>query len=135
MVEFHLYDVPKQISLYDFCNVCKIPYEGSVSVPRPRDVEDFFETTVGEERGVSEARVSSLHFLVLRYYSLFARRCLIGCGESGGLSAPDLAILRHALYSDITFSLGAIVARRLSIKPFEGHYFWRCLCLPPSQTF
>ena len=60
MVEFHLYDVPKKMTLYDFCNVCKLPYEGSVSEPRPRDVEDFIaETTVGEERGVSEARVAS----------------------------------------------------------------------------
>jgi hypothetical protein len=63
MVEFHLYDVPKQMTLYDFCDVCKLPYEGSVSESRPRDVEDFIaETTVEEERGVSEARVASLHF-------------------------------------------------------------------------
>ena len=53
MVEFHLYDVPKKMTLYDFCNVCKLPYEGSVSEPRPRDVEDFIEeVTVGEKRGV-----------------------------------------------------------------------------------
>src|SRR3989337_828920 len=85
MVEFHLYDVPKKMTLYDFCDVCKLSYEGSVSEPRPRDVEDFIvEITVGEERGVSEARVASLHFPVLRYYSLFAGRCLIGSWESGG---------------------------------------------------
>jgi hypothetical protein len=124
MVEFHLYDVPKKMTLYDFCNVCKLPYEGSVSEPRPRDVEDFIaETTVGEERGVSGARVASLHFPVLRYYSLFAGRCLIGRGESGGLSAPDLAILRHALHRDRTFSLGAIVARRLSLNRSKGPIF------------
>ena len=70
MVEFNLYDVPKEMTLYDFCNVCKLPYEGSHSDPRPRDMEDFIsETTAGEERGVSEARVASLHFPVLRYYS------------------------------------------------------------------
>ena len=56
MVEFNLYDVPKEMTLYDFCNVCKIPYEGSQSDPRPRDMEDVIsETIVGEERGVSEA--------------------------------------------------------------------------------
>ena len=67
-VEFHLYDEPKEMTLYDFCDVCKLPYEGSVSEPLSRDVEDFIvETTVGEERGVSEARVASLHFPVLRY--------------------------------------------------------------------
>jgi hypothetical protein len=116
-VEFYLYDEHKEMTLYDFCEVCKLPYEGNVSEPRPRDVEDFIaETMVGEERGVSGARVASLHFPVLRYYSLFVGRCLIGRGESGGLSAPDLAILRHALHRDRTFSLGAIVARRLSLN-------------------
>ena len=111
-VEFYLYDEHKEMTLYEFCEVCKLPYEGSVNEPRPRDVEDFIEeVTIGEWRGVSEARVATLHFLVLRYYSLFAGRCLIGHGESGGLSAPDLAILRHALLCDKTFSLDAIVAR------------------------
>ena len=56
--------------LYDFYEVCKLPYEGSVEEPRPRDVEDFiYEVTMGERRKVSEARVASLHFPVLRYYS------------------------------------------------------------------
>ena len=70
-VEFYLYDEHKEMTLYEFCEVCKLPYEGSVSEPRPRDVENFIvETTMGEERGVSEVRVASLHFPVLRYYSL-----------------------------------------------------------------
>src|SRR4051812_46831697 len=101
--------------------VCKSPYEGSVSEPSLRDVEDFIdEVTVGERRKVSEARVASLRFPVLRYYSLFAGRRLIGRGECGGLSAPDLAILHHALFHDKTFSLGAMVARRLSLNRSKG---------------
>ena len=59
----------------------------------------------------------------MRYYSLFAGRCLIGRGESGGLSAPDLAILRHALLRDRTFSLGAMVARWLSLNRSKGPIF------------
>ena len=110
MVEFHLYDEHKEMTLYDFCEVCKLPYEGSADEPRPRDVEDFIdEVAIGERIKMSEARVSSLHFPVLCYYSSFAGRCLIRRGESGGLSAPDLAILRHALLPDRTFSLGAMV--------------------------
>ena len=95
MVEFHLYDVPKRMTLYDFCDVCKIPFEGSVSEPRPRDMEDFIaENTVGEERGVSEARVASLHFTVLRYYSLFTGRCLIGrCRGLGATYAKGWLIM------------------------------------------
>ena len=48
---------------------------------------------------------------------------MIGRGESGGLSAPDLAILRHALYTDRTFSLGAMVARRLNTNRSKGPIF------------
>ena len=59
----------------------------------------------------------------MRYYSFFAERCLIGHGESGGLSAPDLAILRHALLRDKTFSLGAMVAKRLSLNRTKGPIF------------
>ena len=66
MVDFYLYDEHKEMTLYDFCDVCKLPDEGRVSEPRPRDVEDFIdEVTLGEERGVSEARVASLHSPVL----------------------------------------------------------------------
>ena len=107
MVDFYLYDEYKEMTLYDFCEVCKLPYEGSIKEPHPSDVEGFIhEITVGETRGVSGARVASLHFPVFRYNSLFAGRCLIGRGESGGLGDPDLAILRHALLHDRTFSLG-----------------------------
>ena len=72
---------------------------------------------------MSGARTTSIHFPVLCYYSSFAGRCLISRGESGALSAPDLAILRHALLSDKTFSLGAMVARRLSLNRSKGPIF------------
>ena len=54
MVEFNLYDVPKEMKLYEFCNACKLPYEGSHSDPHRIDMEDFiFETTLGgRERSV-----------------------------------------------------------------------------------
>ena len=63
----------------EFCEVCLIPSEGRAIEPHPRDVADFIsEVTVGERRGVSEARVTSLHFPVLCYDSLFDGRCLTG---------------------------------------------------------
>ena len=78
-VDFHLYDEYKEMTLYEFCEVCKLPYEGSVKEPRPSDVDDLIhEITIGEGRGVSGARVASIHFPVLCYYSLFAGRCLVG---------------------------------------------------------
>ena len=47
-VDFYLYDEFKEMSLYDFCEVCKLGFEGSVEEPHPSDVGDFInEITVG----------------------------------------------------------------------------------------
>ena len=109
-VEFHLYDVVKKMSLYDFCRVCLIPFEGKIEEPHRDDVDGFIDTiVVGETKKVSDARITSIHFPVLRYFVIFASRCLIGRGNSGNLSAPDIVILRHALFWDTTFNLGTIV--------------------------
>ena len=44
--------------------------------------------------------------------------------EQWGLSAPDFSILRHALLCDRTFSLGAMVSKRLSLNRTKGPIFW-----------
>ena len=111
-VEFHLYDEVKEMSLYNFCGVCKIPFEGSLEEPHPKDVDGFIDMiTVGETRKVSDARITSIHFPVLRYFAIFASRCLIGRGNCGNFCAPDIIILCHGLFRDNTFSLGAIIAK------------------------
>ena len=120
-VEFYLYDDFRVMSLYDFCVVCKWPFEGSIEEPHPSDVDEFIDRiAVGETRKVSDARTTSVHFPVLRYFAIFGSRCLIGRVNNGGLSAPDLAILRHALCRDTTSSLGAMVAKRLSLNHPKG---------------
>ena len=80
MVEFYLYDEHKEMSLYDFC------------------------------WKVSDARITSIHFPVLRYFTIFASRCLIGCGNCGNLSVPDIIILFHGLFCDNSVSMGGIIA-------------------------
>ena len=85
--------------------------------PHRSDVDGFIDKIdVGETRKVSDARITSIHFPVLRYFAIFASRCLIGRENSGNLSAPYIVILRHALFRDTTFSLGAIVAKRLNLN-------------------
>ena len=112
------------MSLHDFCRICLIPFEGSVEEPHRDDVGGFIDTiAVGETRKVSDARITSIHFPVLRYFAIFASRCLIGRGNSGNLSAPDIVILRHALFHDTTFSLGAMVAKQLSLNRTKGPIF------------
>ena len=123
-VEFRLYDEVKEMSFFEFCEVCKIPFECRLDEPRRDDVEGFIDMiAVGEMRQVSGARITSIHFPVLRYFAIFASRCLIGRGNSGNLSAPDIVILRHALFQDTTFSLGAVVAKRLSLNRSKGPVF------------
>ena len=85
-VAFHLYDVAREMSLRDFCAVCKIPFEGSLEEPHHKDVDGFIDTiTVGESRKVSDARITSIYFPILRYFAIFASRCLIGRGNCGTL--------------------------------------------------
>ena len=83
----------------NFVRFCKLPFLGSVEEPHRNDVEGFIDTiSVGETRKVSDARITSIHFPVLRYFALFASRCLIGRGNCGNLSAPNIVILCHAFF-------------------------------------
>ena len=44
------------MSLYDFCQVCLVPFEGNTKEPHRNDVEGFIDTiTIGETRKVSDA--------------------------------------------------------------------------------
>ena len=48
---------------------------------------------------------------------------LIGRGNCGNLSVPDIIILFHGLYRDNTVSMGGIIARRLSMNHTKGPIF------------
>ena len=107
-----------------FCLVCKLPFVGSIKEPHPSDVDGFIDTiTVGETRKVSDARITSIHFPVLCYFALFASRCLIGRGNCGNLSIPDIIILLHGLYSDNSVNMGGIIAKWLSLNRTKGPIF------------
>ena len=123
-MEFHLYDEVKEMVLHDFWWVCKIPFEGNIKEPHRSDVDWFIDRIiVGETGKISDVRITSIHFPILRYFAIFSSRSSIGRGNSGNLSAPDLVILRHALFRDTTFSLGTIVAKRLSLNRTKGPIF------------
>src|SRR4051812_44984769 len=110
--------------LFEFCAICNIPPEGILEEPPRKEVEPFINTiSVGETRKVSDARITSIHFPILRYFALFANRCLIGRGNCGNFSVPDIIILFHGLYRDNTVSMGGIIARRLSLNRTKGPIF------------
>ena len=65
MVDFYLYDECKEMTLREFCEVCKLPFSGSVEEPHRDDVEGFIDMiAVGETRKVSDAKITSIHFPV-----------------------------------------------------------------------
>ena len=109
MVEFYLYDEHKEMSLYDFCRICLVPFEGKTEEPHHDDVEGFIDTiTVGETRKVSDARITSIHFPVLRYFALFASHRLIGHENCGNLSILIL-LFCSTVYMVITLLVWAAV--------------------------
>ena len=68
----------------NFAQFARYLSEGSLEEPHRKDVDEFIDTiTVRETRKVSDARITSIHFPVLRYFAIFASRCLIGRGNSG----------------------------------------------------
>ena len=71
---------------------------------------------MGDERRVSAITAGGLHFPVVRYFALFITKCLLDREKVGALSSPDLAVLCCAIEGDNTYSLGAIVARRLHLN-------------------
>jgi hypothetical protein len=120
-VQFNLYAEPHQIPLSEFCDICMNPSDRDLVEPRPAEFDSFYRTlTVGDERGASAVTTTSLHFPAVHYFALFIAKCLLAREKVGALSAPDFAILCCALYGDNTYSLGAIVARRLHINRSKG---------------
>ena len=103
------------MSLRNFCAVCKIPFEGKLDEPNREDVDGFVNTiTVGDPKKGSDARISSIHFPILRYFAIFASRCLIGRGNSGNFNVPDIIILHHALFGDNSFSMGDVGVKTIN---------------------
>ena len=112
------------MSLHHFCAVCRIPYEGESEEPHREDVAGFVDIIIVEEpKKGSESKVSIIHFPVLRYFAIFASRCLIGRGNSGNLSVPDIIMLQHALLGDNSFDMGVVVAKRLALNHTKGPIF------------
>ena len=120
-MSFDLYAENHQIPLTEFCDICMIPSDGSLAEPRPAEFEAFYRTlTVGDERGVSTITAAGLHFPAVHYFALFIAKCLLAREMVGGLSSPDLVVLRCAIEGDKKYSLGAIMAHRLHLNKSQG---------------
>jgi hypothetical protein len=109
------------MTLAEFCNVCLIPFDGNLREPRPAGLEEFYSSlSVEDPRGVSSATPASLHFPTVRYFAIFIAKCLLAREKVSALSAPGLAVLHRTLHGVNTYSLGAIMARRLHLNRSKG---------------
>jgi hypothetical protein len=123
-VLFHLYDRSYRMSLEEFCDACKIPYWGSLDEPQKSNYESFLNSLCnGEDRGVTQARIVSIHFPAIRYFALFNGKCIVGKQDCSTLCAPDLSLIHTALTGIKHYNLGAIVARRLQRNAGNGDLY------------
>ena len=77
----------------------------------------------GEDRGVSQGRIKTIHFPSIQCFALFNGKCIIGKQDCSTLCAPDLSLIHIAIIGDKRYNLGAIVAWRLQHNASSGHFY------------
>ena len=64
-VILNLYEIPIRMNIEEFSEVCKIPYWGTYIEPRKSDRNEFLMSiTRSETRGITQATMGSIHFLL-----------------------------------------------------------------------
>lgn len=76
--------------------------------------------TRGETRGITQARIHSIHFPAIHYFALFIGRCVNCKHDLSTLCASGLIILKSVVLSDKKFNMRAIIARRLRNNSLVG---------------
>ena len=78
-MSFNLYENSFTISLGRFAHHCKIPFWGSLDEPPRVEFETFLASLCyGENRGVTQGRIKSIHFTVIQYFALLSGECIVG---------------------------------------------------------
>ena len=107
-----------------FSGVCKIPFWGSLDEPPRSEYESFLTSLCyGENGGVTQGRIKSIHFPSIQYFALFNGKCIVGKQDCSTLCAPDLNLIPTALTSVKCYNLGAIVALRLQHNAGSGYFY------------
>lgn len=123
-VLFKLYDASFNMTLEEFSVACKLPLWGLLKKPSTVDYNMFLESLwVGEDRGVTQARIKSIQFPSIRYFALFNGKCVVEKQECSTLCSPDLSLIHTAVTGEKHFNLGAIVARRLHSNSSNGELY------------
>ena len=103
---------------------CKLSFWGSLDEPAKAEYETFLTSLCyGENRGVRQGRIKSIHFPAIQYFALFNGKCIVGKQDCSILCAPDLSLIHTALTGERNYNLGAIVARRLQHNAKSGWFY------------
>jgi hypothetical protein len=123
-VSFNLYERPITMSLSAFSLACKLPFWGSLDEPSMAEYEAFQSSIChGEGRGVTQARIKSIHFPAIQYFALFNGKCVVGKQDCSTLCSHDLSLIHTAVTGEKRYNLGAIVARRLQLNFGSGDFY------------
>ena len=99
------------MSLDAFSGVCKILFWGLLDEPPRSEYESFLiNLCYGEDRGVTQGRIKSIHFPSIQYFALFNGKCIVGKQDCSTLCAPDLSLIHTALTRIKCYNLGVVVA-------------------------
>jgi hypothetical protein len=123
MVHYKIYNIPMDISLYDFCTAIKVPYWGSYAKinGQPRHLVELY-SEITKSRGLLKegGKIRLILFPAIRYFTHFIAKCVLARKNANKLSVYDLAFISAALRSDRTYNLGALIAHRLSTNREKG---------------
>ena len=77
-VSFNLCENAFTLSLHDFSYARKIPCWGLLDEPPTCEYVAFLTSLCfGEDRGVTQGRINSIHFPSIRYLALFNGKCIL----------------------------------------------------------
>ena len=97
-VMVNLYNKSYSLSLEEFSVACKLPLWGSLAKPQTTDYNMFLNSLcIGEDRGVTQSRIKSIHFPSIRYFALFNGKCVVGKQDCSALCTPDLSLIHTAV--------------------------------------
>ena len=123
-VSFMLYDNPFTIPLENFAYHCKLSFWDSLDEPPTVEYESFLTSLYyGENRGVRQGRIKSIHFPAIQFFALLKGKCIIGKQDYSTLCALDLSLIHTALTGERNYNLGAIVACRLQHNANSSSFY------------
>src|ERR1041385_4780036 len=118
-IEFKIYNDLLTMSLEIFCEIIGVPNVGRTTKmnTQPTELRTLFNSLCSQDtRDIRRSKISSILFPQLRYFAYYIARGVLALDNTNNISASDIAILASALSGEITYNVGALIARRLDLN-------------------